>query len=159
MSLLLPLLAIAAVIGALGVTATLRWLSRRDHRCSVRTRAGRCQRCAAVVRGEDRGGHMVCACGASSPHLTGAGLLHWGAEHHGERLPALPGAPGEPAAGAADAFSVLLDEMSDAERQAIVRARRDPDPITPQVIREARASAAEDAETAESAAPAEGERS
>jgi len=37
----------------------------------------------------------------------------------------------------ASAFVAMLDELGEAERRAIARARRNPDPITPQVLREA----------------------
>jgi hypothetical protein len=178
MNLLLPLLAIAAVTGTLSVMATWRWLGRRDHRCSVCTLTRSCRQCDDVLRGAGRGGHMKCACGALSSHLTGVDLLHWSAEHHGERLPPLPVPPDQSAghfqsvgrdestlkpqsntraaagkAAEAEAFVALLDEMSDAERRAIVRARRNPDPITPQLIREARTCAESPAGTASESPP------
>ena len=165
MPLLIPLAAMVTVALGLAVASSARWLSRRDHRCDVRTRPS-CRQCQAVLRGEGLGGHMVCACGDSSPHLTGVDLLRWRAGHHGEELPALPDAGAGAGAGAraearadaqarpdagaqldtgfdpveeaeGEAFVALLEEMGEAERRAVVRSRRNPDPVTPQVLREA----------------------
>jgi hypothetical protein len=156
MSLLLTLLGMVLVGTALAATSLARALRRRGHRCAVRTLQS-CARCAAVLRGEDRGGHLVCACGAESEHLLGSDLLRWGSAHHGETLPRLPGeaqpteaeAQGEAgparsttrgrAAAEAEerARLALAEELSETQRRMIDRARRRPDPITPQLLREA----------------------
>lgn len=167
MTLLLTVAATVVVAGVLWGAVVARNGARRDHRCEVRSVASTCSVCAAVVRGQARGGHMVCACGAMSPHLTGIDLLSWRATHHGEKLPSLPAgaAPSVPAAstrstrstGSAGStasaashtrahaaeeaetadFVRMLEERSEAERRAIQRARRNPNPITPQLLREA----------------------
>lgn len=174
MTLLLTLFATAVVGGGLGIVVLARRGARRDHRCEPRTLVQSCGACAAVARGQGRGGHIVCACGAVSPHLYGIDLLSWRATHHGERLPqpadvadassqasaAVSPSAAAPARGpasrsvsktrvhaaeeaeAAD-FVRMLEERSEAERRAIERARRKPNPITPQLLREAGLSADE----------------
>jgi len=174
MILLLLLLAAVAVTAALAAASLARLLRRAGHRCTERTLPSGCDRCAAVLRGTDRGGHLVCGCGATSPHLVGAELLAWGAEHHGETLPPLPvpasapvlaeepepaeepgpavepGLPEPPevdkpwttrgAAAAQERDRVrqaLAEELSETQRRMIHRARTRPDPLTPQVLREA----------------------
>jgi hypothetical protein len=128
-------------------------LARRDHRCRVMTLARRCDTCAAVLEGYGHGGHVVCACGATSPHLFGSELLAWRADHLGEAWPDVPGAEtaepsralaqldGEDDAEDPEVAGALaaLEAEAEAERRAIVRARRRPDPVTPQVLREAAA--------------------
>lgn len=165
MTLLLTLLGLVGVGTALAGAVVARALRRRDHRC-VEQSVPSCERCSAVSRGADRGGHLVCACGAVSPHLFGADLLAWGAEHHGETLPPFPAdaepvgmAEVEPAGQAADAADVapvrrttraraaaeeeerirqiLAEELAETRRRMIDKARRKPDPITPQLLREA----------------------
>jgi hypothetical protein len=158
MSLLLSLLVMAVVSVVLVAGSVIRRMGRSDHRCRVVTRSGGCERCAAVLRGQDRGGHMVCACGAASTHLTGAPLLRWRAEHHGDPFPAIPGSPatrdarprsttrGWSARQAESRAAVaMMEGVGEAERRAIARARRNPDPITPQLLREARGGDGEDA--------------
>ena len=149
MSLLLSLLGAVAAAAVLAVTVAVPALRRRDHRCTEQTRPRTCDRCAAVLRGEDRGGHLVCGCGRVSPHLAGADLLAWRAVHHGEELPPLPGAPvpapaprsttrGRAAAEAEERVRhALAEELGETRRRMIDRARRRPDPITPQLLREA----------------------
>lgn len=209
MTLLLSVLGVLALAIGLAGAGLFRALRRHDHRCREQSRPWSCERCAAVLAGLDRGGHLVCACGAVSPHLEGADLLAWGAAHHGEEFPALPrdartdpvagdpagaaagantptdngagadsgagsgtgtpvgtgadsttGADAEPSAepepepepeapvryttrvrAAAEAEEharrALAEELSETERRKIVRARRKPDPITPQLLREA----------------------
>ena len=135
------LLAGAGTVAALAVLAAgslWRLLARRDHRCVVVSRPRVCAECAAVLRGEGRGGHVLCACGAASPHLHGTELLAWRAQHQGETFPGTPTAP---------SYSFTEDEGGDvlaaveaedeALRRAAHRARRNPDPRTPQVLREA----------------------
>ena len=146
---LATLLAASSVLLAwLGSTSAARWLARRDHRCVVRTRSASCGRCVQVRRGEDMGGHVVCACAQASPHLVGADLLRWRAEHQSERFPGLPGeqaaATRGPAAvlgdtdrAQAQAFDRLAEGIGEAQRRAIARARANPDPLTPQLLREA----------------------
>jgi len=146
------LASISAVTAWLGVSSTSRWLARRDHRCVVRTRSTVCTQCIAVRRGDALGGHVICACGQVSPHLVGSELLRWRAEHQGERFPALPGETGTATRGPAavlgdvdqaqeEASARLADELAEAQRRAIVRARNNPNPVTPQVLREAGVSA------------------
>lgn len=131
----------AGAVTALAVLAggsVWRLLARRDHRCVVVSRPAACVECDAVVRGDARGGHVVCACGAASPHLHGTALLAWRAQHQGEQFPGTPTAPGLPA-GEEDEGDVLaaLEAEDEALRRAAHRARRRPDPRTPQVLREA----------------------
>ncbi len=146
------LAAIGAVATWLGVSSTARWLAGRDHRCMVRTRSTACTPCQAVRRGDGLGGHVVCACGEISPHLVGTELLRWRADHQGDPFPALPGERvaaargpasvlGEIDRAQADAFEVLADGIGEAQRRAIVRARTNPNPLTPQVLREAAVNA------------------
>ncbi|HEY6797543.1 MAG TPA: hypothetical protein VI248_22950 [Kineosporiaceae bacterium] len=158
MSLLLPALGIIAIGAALAAATLARVVRRHGHRCTEQTRPASCGQCAAVLRGEARGGHLVCACGAVSPHLVGSQLLAWAARHHGETLPPLPDGiaepfpagdeePAGPAASttrgraAAEAEErvrqTLADALSETERRMIHRGRRKPDPITPQLLREA----------------------
>jgi len=146
------LASVSAVTAWLGVSSTSRWLARRDHRCVVRTRSTVCTTCVAVRRGDAVGGHVICACGQVSPHLVGSDLLRWRAEHQGERFPALPGERTAPTRGPAavlgdvdqaqeEASATLAAGVSEAQRRAIVRARNNPNPLTPQVLREAGVSA------------------
>lgn len=162
MTLLLSLAGTALVAAVLLAGSAVRALERRGHRCRVVTRAGSCQTCADVLAGRALGGHVRCACGATSPHLTGSALLSWQAGHHGETLAPLPGRPDEaPAAHAGQSgqsgqsvvdprdashageeaelahFVQMLEASGEAERRAIRRARDKPDPITPQLLREA----------------------
>jgi hypothetical protein len=178
MTLLLALLGLVGVGTALAGAVAARALRRLGHRCVERP-VRSCERCSAVSRGADRGGHLVCACGAVSPHLFGADLLAWGAEHHGERLPPFPAdaepvgaAEAEPAGQATDAATadaatatatadadvapvrrttrvraaaeeeerirqILAEELEETRRRMIDKARRKPDPVTPQLLREA----------------------
>jgi hypothetical protein len=148
MILLLSLVTMAVTAGALGITAGVRWLHRRDHRCTVRTKPD-CAECTAVRLGRARGGHMICACGSSSLHLTGIELLNWRAGHQSDPLPATGDTGGSSqrpwsttrvhaaAEAEASAFVAMLDDLGEAERRAIAKARRKPDPITPQLLREA----------------------
>ena len=128
----------AGAVAALAVLAggsVWRLLARRDHRCAVVSRPTACVECDAVVRGEALGGHVVCACGAASPHLYGTALLAWRSQHHGERFPGTPPAPAAPAPD--DGVLAALEAEGEALRRAAHRARRRPDPRTPQVLREA----------------------
>lgn len=133
MTLLLAVLGTVPAIGVLAAGAVWRRLARRDHRCTVVSRPRSCDACVAVLDGRTRGGHVVCACGAASPHLSGATLLGWRAEHQGEPFPRTsPASPRPVQEGEADPLVV-----GDAERRAIRQARGRPDPATPQVLREA----------------------
>lgn len=152
MTLLLTLVGTVLVAGGLLARTAVRVLERRGHRCRVVTRAAGCAPCAEVIAGAGRGGHVVCACGAVSPHLAGSALLAWQAEHHGETLPPLPAgaapqalvstaAPEDASHAGEEAelahFVQMLEATGEAERRAIRRARERPDPITPQLLREA----------------------
>jgi hypothetical protein len=149
MTLLLLLAGLAVATAVLAGGAVWHWSARRDHRCRVLTVNRRCDPCAAVLAGHGRGGHVVCGCGATSPHLFGGELLAWRADHLGQAWP-----PGPEAGTAAlhqretefdgedlDGVEALaaLEAEAEAERRAVVRARRRPDPVTPQVLREAAA--------------------
>jgi hypothetical protein len=133
----------ALALAVLAFGSLWRLLARRDHRCTVGSLRA-CEECGTTAQGAGvRGGHVQCACGAVSPHLHGTALLAWRAEHQGERFPGTPGS-GRPPAPADE----LTDELEDARalaaieaedesiRRAVVRARRSPDPRTPQVLRE-----------------------
>jgi hypothetical protein len=147
MTLLLLLVGFAVATAVLAGGAVWHRLARRDHRCRVLTLSRRCDTCVAVLAGYGHGGHFVCACGATSPHLFGSELLAWRADHLGEAWPVNPEAgtaaahhregefDGEDLDGV-DALAALEAE-AEAERRAVVRARRRPDPVTPQVLREA----------------------
>lgn len=133
------LLTAGGAVLALAVLATgslWRLLARRDHRCTVGTLRRGCADCTR----RPLGGHVLCACGAVSPHLHGTVLLAWRAEHQGERFPGTPG-PGRAALHGNEAENEAALEAIEAEdesiRRAVVRARRAPDPRTPQVLREA----------------------
>jgi hypothetical protein len=147
MTLLLLLACLAVATAVLAGGAVWHWSARRDHRCRVLTVSRRCDRCVAVLAGHGHGGHVVCGCGATSPHLFGSDLLAWRADHLGQAWPAGPEAgtaaphhreaefDGEDLDGV-EALAALEAE-AEAERRAVVRARRRPDPVTPQVLREA----------------------
>jgi hypothetical protein len=156
MTLLLSLA--GAVVTAAVLVAGTAWraLARRDHRCVVVSRPGACGVCDAVLAGHAAGGHVVCACGAASPHLLGPELLRWRAHHQGMSWPALPaeGAARATAAahgpdangdgldggldGGLDAqLDAELEELGEDARREVARSRRNPDPRTPQVMREA----------------------
>jgi hypothetical protein len=123
-------------LAVLAAGSLWRLLARRDHRCTVGSLRRACERCATTVQG----GHVLCACGAVSPHLHGTALLAWRAEHQGERFPGTPGPAGPPAPAdeAGDDHDFAAIEAEDESiRRAVVRARRSPDPRTPQVLREA----------------------
>ena len=129
----------ALALTVLAVGSLWRLLARRDHRCTVGSLRG-CEACTTAAPG----GHVLCACGALSPHLHGTALLAWRAEHQGERFPGTPGPAGPPAPGAengaetdADRALAAIDAEDESIRRAVVRARRSPDPRTPQVLREA----------------------
>ena len=135
------LLAGAGTVAALAVLAAgslWRLLAGRDHRCTVVSRPRACAECEAVLRGEARGGHVLCACGAASPHLHGTALLTWRSRHQGETFPGTPTVPGRSFAEdeGVDALAAV-DAEDEALRRAAHRARRNPDPRTPQVLREA----------------------
>jgi hypothetical protein len=133
--------AVGAVLALAVLAAGSLWrlLARRDHRCTVGSLRQGCEECATTARG----GHVLCACEAVSPHLHGTALLAWRAEHQGERFPGTPGpAPGPaPENGAEDAEDhralAAIEAEDESIRRAVVRARRSPDPRTPQVLREA----------------------
>jgi hypothetical protein len=146
----------AAAAAVLVAGATWRALTRRDHRCVVVSRPGACTICEAVVDGHSLsarvGGHVVCACGAASPHLLGHELLRWRAHHQGMPWPVLPtegaarvtdAAPGDPdvqgdgLGAVGDRLDAVLEELGEHARREIAQARRRPEPRTPQVIREA----------------------
>jgi hypothetical protein len=129
-------------LGVLGGGSLWRRMARRDHRCTVVSRPAACAECVAVLRGEARGGHVVCACGAVSEHLHGTVLLAWQARHQGEPFPGEPRTPPAPAPAteqerATDAALAAVEAEDEALRRAAHRARRRPDPRTPQVLREA----------------------
>jgi hypothetical protein len=128
----------AAALAILAAGSLWRVLARRDHRCVVVSRPSACGECQAVLRGAARGGHVVCACGAASPHLHGTALLAWRSQHQGETFPGTPTAAAEPAPQdeAGDALAAVEAE-DEALRRAVHRARRNPDPRSPQVLREA----------------------
>jgi hypothetical protein len=93
-----------------------------------------------VVHGRGAGGHVVCACGAASPHLLGPELLRWRADHQGMRWPVLPaeGARRVRTAENLDAGpDAELEQLGEDVRRDIERSRRHPDPVTPEVLREA----------------------
>jgi hypothetical protein len=133
------------------IGTTWRALARRDHRCVVVSRPGDCGVCEAAVGAHVAGGHVVCACGAASPHLLGPELLRWRAHHQGTPWPALPAegaaradaaahrpaVDGELDAGLDAGLDAELEELGEDTRREIARSRRNPDPRTPQVMREA----------------------
>jgi hypothetical protein len=139
MMLLLSLAGIAAAAAVLVGGTGWRILARRDHRCLVVSRPAACAVCRAVLDGSGAGGHVVCACGATSPHLSGPELLRWRAEHQGARWPALPpeGARRPRHGGVGDGFDGELEQLGEDARREIARSRRNPDPRTPEVVREA----------------------
>lgn len=154
MTLLLTLAGLVLVGTALAGASTVRVLERRGHRCRVVTLTSGCDTCALVPAGLARGGHVRCACGATGPHLEGSALLAWQAGHQGGALPPLPADAGQPAAekvtsaapedaphageeAELEHFVAMLEASGEAERRAIRRAREKPDPITPQLLREA----------------------
>jgi hypothetical protein len=127
----------ALALAVLGAGSLWRLLARRDHRCTVGSLRQGCEDCAATVQG----GHVLCACGVVSPHLHGTALLVWRAEHQGEQFPGAPGTVRRPAPEEEnepeDARALAAIEAEDESiRRAVVRARRSPDPRTPQVLRE-----------------------
>lgn len=132
------LLTAGGALLALAVLATgslWRSLARRDHRCVV-GRLRDCPECVRVLPG----GHVLCACTAASPHLYGTALLAWRAEHQGERFPGTSTtAPAPASAAEVDDEDTLaaIEAEDEGMRRAVVRARRAPDPRTPQVLREA----------------------
>ena len=146
MTLLLTAGGAALALAVLAFGSLWRLLARRDHRCTVGSLRV-CEECGTTVHG----GHVLCACGAVSPHLHGTALLAWRAEHQGERFPGTPG-PGRRPALAADAEDeaeegeedeleraralAAIEAEDESIRRAVVRARRSPDPRTPQVLRE-----------------------
>ena len=133
MTLLLTAGGALLALAVLAIGSLWRWLARRDHRCTV----GRLRGCAEC-KASARGGHVVCACTATSPHLYGTALLVWRAEHQGERFPGRPAPAPAPAAVPEDEDALAAIEAEDeGVRRAVVRARRAPDPRTPQVLREA----------------------
>jgi hypothetical protein len=146
MTLFLLLAGLAVATAVLVGGALWHWAARRDHRCRILT-LSRCDACAAVLVGHDHGGHVVCACGVTSPHLFGGELLAWRADHLGEAWSVGPEAgtaasrrrEGEFGGEDLDGVGTLaaLEAEAEAERRAVVRARRRPDPVTPQVLREA----------------------
>jgi hypothetical protein len=134
----------ALALAVLAFGSLWRLLARRDHRCTVGSLRQGCAHCATIAEAADvRGGHVLCACGAVSPHLHGTALLAWRADHQGERFPGTPG-PGprlvladEVEGELEDARALAAIEAEDESiRRAVVRARRSPDPRTPQVLRE-----------------------
>ena len=157
----LTVLALALSAVVLVAATFVRAARVADHRCGERRLPAECDRCAAAVRGDDRGGHLVCACGEASPHLFGAELLAWRAAHHDETLPPIVAVgpdvavgsdggqePGSQAprrttrvrAAAAEEERIrqaMAQELDETTRRMISRARRKPDPITPQLLREA----------------------
>ena len=140
MTLLLTAGGTALAVAVLAAGSLWRLLARRDHRCTVGSLRQGCEDCATTVRG----GHVLCACGAVSPHLHGMSLLAWRAEHQGERFPGTPGpaprlAPGAHDDDQAEDESTLaaIEAEDESIRRAVVKARRSPDPRTPQVLREA----------------------
>jgi hypothetical protein len=143
MTLLLTAGGAVLALAVLAAGSLWRLLARRDHRCAVGTLPRGCNDCTS----RRPGGHVLCACGAVSPHLHGTVLLAWRAQHQGERFPGTPaeGAPlhenGAGSEAGSEAGSAAALEAIEAEdegiRRAVVRARRAPDPRTPQVLREA----------------------
>jgi hypothetical protein len=138
MTLVLSLVGAAAAAAVLVVGTAWRALARRDHRCVVLSRPAACATCAAMLPG----GHAVCACGAASPHLVGPELLRWRAHHRGGPWPTLP-AEGSARAAAphladadGDGPDAELEELGEDARREVARARRKPDPRTPEVMRE-----------------------
>jgi hypothetical protein len=129
--------AVGAVLALAVLAAGSLWrlLARRDHRCTVGSLRQGCEECATTARG----GHVLCACGAVSPHLHGTALLAWRAEHQGERFPGTPGPARGPAPEEAreDRALAAIEAEDESIRRAVVKARRSPDPRTPQVLREA----------------------
>ena len=135
MTLLLTAGGTVLALAVLAAGSLWRLLAGRDHRCTVGCLRG-CEGCATTRQG----GHVLCACGAVSPHLHGTALLAWRAEHQGELFPGTPGPARPPAPGAendADRALAAIDAEDESIRRAVVRARRSPDPRTPQVLREA----------------------
>jgi len=66
-------------------------------------------------------------------------LLAWRAEHQGERFPGTPGPAGPPAPedeAEDDRALAAIEAEDEGIRRAVVKARRSPDPRTPQVLRE-----------------------
>jgi hypothetical protein len=125
----------ALTVAVLAAGSLWRLLARRDHRCVVGSLRRGCRACTDALLG----GHVLCACGAASAHLHGTALLAWRAEHQGERFPGAPrptpvAVPEDEAGGRVLAAIEAEDESI---RRAVVRARRTPDPRTPQVLREA----------------------
>ena len=134
MTLLLTAAGAALALASLAAGSLWRLLARRDHRCTVGS-LRECDICATTVQG----GHVLCACGAVSPHLHGTALLGWRADHQGERFPGTPGTARRPAPEdeAEDGGALAAIEAEDESiRRAVVSARRSPDPRTPQVLRE-----------------------
>jgi hypothetical protein len=146
MMLELSLAGLAAAATVLVAGIVWRALARRDHRCVVVSRPSACGTCEAALAREaaraGAGGHVVCACGAASPHLVGPELLRWRAQHQGLPWPALPPArvPGPPPAdrdAEGDGLDAELEELGEDARRRTAEARRRPDPRTAQVMREA----------------------
>ena len=140
MMLLLCLAGIAAAASVLVGGTAWRVLARRDHRCAVVSRPAACAVCEAMLDGHGAGGHVVCACGEVSPHLLGPELLRWRADHQGMRWPTLPaeGARRVRTSAAPEAGpDAELDRLGEDVRREIARSRRNPDPRTPEVLREA----------------------
>jgi hypothetical protein len=133
----------ALMLAVLAAGSLWRFLARHDHRCTVGSLRRGCGACSSALPG----GHVLCACGAVSAHLHGTALLAWRAEHQGERFPGTPGPTrastpegeaehdAEHEAGARVLAAVEAEDES--IRGAVFRARRRPDPRTPQVLREA----------------------
>ena len=150
MTLLLTAGGAALSLAVLAVGSLWRLLARRDHRCIVGSLRQGCEDCATIAEGADlqggrvQGGHVLCACGAVSPHLHGTALLAWRAEHQGERFPGMPERVRRPALedepeneAEHDGALAAIEAEDEGIRRAVVRARRSPDPLTPQVLREA----------------------
>src|SRR4051794_41652317 len=131
MTLLLLLAGLALTTAVLAGGAVWHWSARRDHRCRVLTVSRRCDTCAAVLAGHGHGGHVVCGCGATSPHLFGSELLAWRADHLGQAWTAGPDAgtdarhhrEAEFDAEDLDGVEALaaLEAEAEAERRAVVR--------------------------------------
>ena len=140
MTLLLTAGGAVLALAVLVADSMWRLLARRDHRCTVGTLRQGCAECT----GRRLGGHVLCACGAVSAHLHGTVLLAWRAQHQGERFPGTPGperaTPHRNGAGSdagSDAALEAIEAEDESIRRAVVRARRSPDPRTPQVLQEA----------------------